>query len=285
MLSRYLYLPIGLTAAILAALAFNLDNGNYAIGAVALGILMIGLYFFSDVIDWWWHQDHAPKMDDRMKELLQERLPFYQKLSTQDKTKFETRVEYYVMGNEFIPNGWKKIPYDIQAWVAVNPIMLTFHQEDYLLNKFERVVIYPHSFPSPKYPEQIHSSEVFEEDGVVLFSSEKLLPGVMQPRLYFNIGLYEYAKVYQLMYPNNDYPSMSKIDWLAFEQIVNYTQKKLEVYIGLNNLNEWGVLAALFFSHPEEMREKLPEHYEKVREILDYPEHAITLLAAPEYRQ
>jgi len=270
MLSRYLYLPIGLTAAILAALAFNLDEGLYAVAAVILFILMIAIYFFSDAIDWWWYQDHKPKMDDRMKELLEERLPYYQKLSPEDKTKFETRVEMYVRANEFIPNGWKKIPYDIQAWVAVNPVMITFHQEDYLLNKFERVVIYPHSFPSPKYPEQIHSSEVFEEDGVVLFSAEKLLPGVMQPRSYFNIGIYEYAKVYQIMNPGFDYPAMSSIDWLAFEQIVNYTQRKLEGYIGLTDLNEWGVLAALFFSHPDEMREKLGEQYKRVRGILEY---------------
>lgn len=272
MLSKYLNLPIGLAAAILAAMAFNMDNGYYAVIAVILFIMMIALYFFSDVIDWWWYKDHAPQMDDRMKELLEERLPYYQGLSPDDKTKFETRVELYVRANEFIPNGWKQVPYDIQAWIAVNPVMLTFHQEDYLLNKFERVVIYPHSFPSPKHPEQIHCSEVFEEDGVVLFSSEKLLPGVMQPKGYFNIGIYEYAKVYQLMYPGFDYPEMSSMDWLAFERIVNYTQQKLEQYIGLKDLNEWGVLVALFFSHPEMMKEKLPEHYEQVREILSYPE-------------
>ena len=83
-----------------------------------------------------------------------------------------------------------------------------------------------------------------------------------------NIGIYEYAKVYQLIHPNLDYPSMSSMDWLAFEQIVNYTQQKLEHYIGLTDLNEWGVLTVLFFSHSELMKEKLPEHYEQVKGIL-----------------
>lgn len=273
MLSRYLNLPFGLGAIILGTLAFFCKEAHvtYLIfGALACVIAMIGLYFFSDVIDWKWYRDNPPTVEDEMRELLSKRLPYYQNLSADDKAKFENRVELYVRANEFIPNGWEHVPYDIQAWVAVNPVMLTFHQEDFLLSDYERVVIYPHSFPSPQYPEQFHCSEVFTEDGVLLFSAEKLLPGVMQPRAYFNIGIYEYAKVYKLMHANIDYPEMTNLDWRAFERIVNYTQQKLEHYIGLDNLDQWGVLTVLFFSHPKEMNAQLPDHYLSVKTILNY---------------
>jgi len=270
MLSRYLNLPLGIVGAILAALAFNLDNGYYAIGAVICGIGMIALYFFSDAIDWEWYKKNPPTIDDEMRNRLSERLPYYQSLSEVEKAKFEERIELYIRANEFIPNGWERVPYDIKAWVAVNPVMLTFHQEDFLMSMFERVVIYPHSFPSPQYPENFHCSEVFQEDGVLLFSAEKLLPGVMQPKAYFNIGIYEYAKVYKLMNPVKDYPEMSNLDWLAFERIVNYTKTKLENYIGLKDLDHWGILCALFFSHPGKMNELMPQHYLTVKGILNY---------------
>jgi len=231
---------------------------------------MIGIYFFSDVIDWKWYQGNPPTVEDEMRDLLSRRLPFYQNLSADEKARFESRVELYVRANEFIPNGWEHVPYDIQAWVAVNPVMLTLYQEDFLLSAYERIVIYPHSFPSPQFPDQFHCSEVYKEDGVILFSTEKLLPGIMQPKAYFNIGIYEYAKVYKQMYPAHDYPDMSELDWLAFERIVNYTKIKLEQYIGLTDLDEWGVLVTLFFSHPKEMEIQLPNHFSKVQSILNY---------------
>jgi uncharacterized protein YneF (UPF0154 family) len=273
MLSKYLNFPLGLGAIIFGALAVQCKEPHlpYLIfAALACVIGMIGLYFFSDVIDWKWYKKNPPTVEKEMRELLSKRLPFYQNLSEEDKAKFETRVELYVRANEFIPNGWEHVPYDIQAWVAVNPVMLTFHQEDFLLADYERVVIYPHSFPSPQYPEQFHCSEVFAEDGVLLFSTEKLLPGVMQPRAYFNIGIYEYAKVYKQMNPFINYPEMDNLEWLAFERIVNYTRQKLETYIGLTVLDQWGVLVTLFFSHPKEMEDQLLNHFTRVKEILNY---------------
>ena len=271
MLSKYLNFPLGLGAIIFGSLAVFCTDAHlpYLIFATLACIIgMIGVYFFSDVIDWKWYKDNPPTVEDEMRNLLNKRLPFYQNLSAEDKVKFETRVEMYVRANEFIPNGWEHVPYDIQAWIAVNPVMLTFHQEDFLLADYERIVIYPHSFPSPQYPEQFHCSEVYPEDGVILFSVEKLLPGVMQPRAYFNIGIYEYAKVYKLMYPHLTYPEMSSLDWMAFEQIVNYTKTKLEDYIGLNDLDSWGILVALIFSHPQEMSEKLSAHSKHVASLL-----------------
>lgn len=273
MLSRYLIIPFGLGVIACIILAINCNQGHepYLImGALGCVLCIIAIYFFSDVIDWKWYQKNPPTIDDELRNRLEERHPFYQSLSAEHKTKFEQRLELYIRANEFIPNGWEHVPYDIQAWVAVHPIMITFFKEDYLLSQFERIVIYPHSFPSPQFPERFHCSEVYEEDGVILFSTEKLLPGAMQPKLYFNIGIYEYAKVYQLSYPNFDYPQMDDSDRLTWELIVKYTRIQLEEYIGLTDLDDWGILVALFFSHPVEMEEKLSHHYDRVKKILEW---------------
>ncbi|MBT8220001.1 MAG: zinc-dependent peptidase [Bacteroidia bacterium] len=268
MLSRYLSYPIGFIAAVLIGIAIFQDLTFLALLGSFLIIVVIGIYFFSDQIDWWWYQKHPPRVEARMRELFAQRLSFYQQLSPEDKQKFETRVELYVEANEFIPNGWQSIPYDIQCWVASCPVMLTFGRDDYLLSEFERVVIYPHSFPSPQFPNQLHASEIYQEDGVLLFSSEKLLPGIMQSRAYYNIGLHEYAKVFQLMYPDYDYPD--ELDWEIFAQIAGYDQKKLLEYLGMQNISAWSVLVNLFFAFPEEMLQKMPQAYQKVKMVLNY---------------
>lgn len=267
MLSRYIMLPIGIAASILGALAFYYDNAYAAVIATLLIIAMIGVYFFSDVIDWGWYQKHLPKMDDRMIGLLEKRLPFYQGLNDDDKVKFQGRIELFTRATDFIPNGWESVPYDIQAWVASAPVMLTFHKDDFLLLPYERVVIYPHSFPSPQYPEQFHASEVFEEDAVVLFSSEKLIPGVLQPQQYYNIAMHEYAKVFRIVYPQHDYPDT--IDWDIHEAIVGYPQAKLLDYIGMESVEAWPVLASLYFSHPEEMLSKMTATFRQIKTILE----------------
>lgn len=267
MLSRYIMLPVGFVACILGAIAFYYDNAIAAVVATLLIIVMIGLYFFSDVIDWNWYRKNPPKMDDRMIRLLEERLPFYQSLNTDDKLKFQGRTELFTRATDYIPNGWKSVPYDIQAWVASAPVMLTFHKDEFLLLPYERVVIYPHSFPSPQFPEQFHASEVFEEDAVVLFSSEKLMPGVLQPQQYYNIAIHEYAKVFRIVYPHHDYPN--DIDWSIHENIVGYSKEKLLDYIGMEEIDAWPVLATLYFSHPEEMLSKMTSTFQKIKSILE----------------
>ena len=44
----------------------------------------------------------------------------------------------------------ESLPEDLKAIIAHNLIQLTFGMEDYLLDPYERVVVYNHAFPTPK---------------------------------------------------------------------------------------------------------------------------------------
>lgn len=259
---------MGFLAALFVGAALFKDISVLAITGTIFIIGTIGVYFFSDQIDWWWFQKNPPRIDDRMRELFIQRFPFYQNLSKEDRSKFETRVELYVNAKEYIPNGWKSVPYDIQCWVAACAIILTFGKSDYLLNRFERIVIYPHSFPSPQYPELFHASEHYEEDGVIIFSSEKLLPGIMQPQAYYNIGIHEMAQVFRITHPGYNYPE--EMDWSIFLQITGYGKDKLLGYLGMESVTAWPVLVTLFFAFPAQFKELLNHDYKQVKDILNY---------------
>jgi len=118
------------------------------------------------------------------------------------------------------------IPEDVKGIVAANIVQLTFGQKDYLLNIFERIVIYPGTFPTIQYPKHFHASEIFAEDGVLLFAMDHLMPGTLHADQYFNIGLYEYA------------------------------------FVGLENLDVWAVSVVFFFSFPERFKTQLSDLYQ-----------------------
>ena len=63
----------------------------------------------------------------------------------------------------------------------------------------------------------VEEQGVVEEKGVVMFSAEQLMPGFMQPKRFFNIGLYEYARVFRHCHPELAFPAIGEEHWPALE--------------------------------------------------------------------
>jgi len=235
---------------------------DYALYMVPFLIYLIGIYFYQPAVDWWWYQKYPPDIEVPLRKLFEQRLPYYQRLSDKNKQKFRTRVALYIEANDFRPQVIKEIPEDVKGIVAANIVQLTFGQEDYLLNMFERIVIYPGIFPTPQHIERFHASETYAEDGVLLFAMDHLMPGTLHANQYFNIGLYEYAKVFRLSRPELAYPELSEDLWTDFEEISLFPRKKVEEFVGLENLDIWAVSVVFFFSFPEKFKSQLGELYQ-----------------------
>ena len=240
----------------------------YSYIAVPLVLLLVLVYIFSPQINWWWYSRNPEEVPPSLRKILETRMPFYQILSPQEQEKFRHRLGLFLMGNEFIPKGGdsEKVPEDIQLIIAANACQITLGETNLLLPKFEHVVVYAHPFPSPQYHDW-HVSELFEEDGVILFSAEHLMKSFMEPQTHFNIGLYEYAKAFRLQYPKYTYPTTSDVKWADIQQISGFTQERLEAWIGLKNLDIVAIAMALFFTHPQEFKQKnafLYRHLERL---------------------
>ena len=191
-----------------AIVFFNLAvfvREDYAFGMIPFGVLVAVVYFLAPQINWWWYQTHPPKLPEPLVRMLMARMPFFQKLPPPEKTKFVTRVAMYLEANDFQAKGPETLPEDVKAVIAASVVQLTFGMEDYLLNKFEHLIVYPHPFPSPQY-EQWHACEHYEPDGAILFSAEQLMAGFAAPRKFFHVGLYEYARVLQVCHPEMKFP-------------------------------------------------------------------------------
>ena len=175
----------------------------------------------------------------------------------------------YNIATEFMPKAMEHVPEDIKGLIAANVVMLTFGQKDYRLSKFEKIVAYPHPFPSPQYPKHLHSSEIFDEDGVILFSLEQLIPGATRQTQFYNIALHEYIKIFMLTYPDYNYPKIDTDVAKKLEIISGFKNEKVQNYIGLPMLEPSILAINYFFTFPQNFYNQQPDIFESYTKIFN----------------
>lgn len=266
MFSKKLAVPFIALALVALYLTWEVDE-TYSLWIIPPVITSALIYVFSPQINWWWYQRTPPKMDPMVKTLLGKYLKFYDNLSPEDKKKFDHRLGLYQLSVEYMPQGMEGVPPDVRGLIAACPIWLTFNREDFLFPKFENIVVYNHAFPSPQHPESLHSSEIFEEDGVIILSLEHFMPGFLETEKYYHIGLHEYAKVFINSYPDEKYPSFDDSFWNKIEQINGLKREALEGFIGLKNIPTLPIGIVYHFVFPEKFATVFPEEANLLKNI------------------
>ena len=266
MLSKILMIPFVVLAFAFLFMAVLVDSG-YAMWAVPFVVALAVIYVMSPQINWWWYQKHPPRLAEPLVKMLLARLPFFRGLPPAEKTRFCTRIALYMEANEFRPQGTEKVPEDVKAVIAASVVQLTFGMDDYLLNKFEHIIVYPHPFPSPQY-ERWHACENYEPDGAILFSAEQLMAGFAAPQKFFHIGLYEYAKVLQICHPDFHFPDWPADSWGKLTAVSGFSKAALEKWVGLPDLDLTAVAVAHFFVFPEKFKTVLPQEYDTLAAVL-----------------
>lgn len=271
MFARVIYITLFVIAALILGYTsymwhYHDEEFEYAALALVPLIPAVSVYVLSPQINWWWYtKQRTPKVDEKLRVLLEARLPFYQRLSAEDKEKFTVRVTLFIMAKNFVGKVHKEVPEDMKAVIAASAVQLTFgYEEDWLFDEYEQYIIYPHPFPTPQY-EAWHITEHFAEDGVILFSAEHLLHGFFEPHRYYQIALHEFANVYLEKHGHSGLPNYGETAWTDFAKISTFTERKLKAYIGLDNVRPEAVGLTLFFTHRQRFAQVLPQAFEKLQ--------------------
>lgn len=259
----------GIASLILFVTAVILDR-EYSWVSLFMIPFVVGLlmsYVFAPQIDWWSFRRNPPELPGFLGNLLLTHFPFYQNLSAVNKTRFRQRVAMYLEARGFFAQrGGEEgeVPLDMKTMVAANVVMLTFGRKDFILKKFERIFIYLQAFPTPHH-QYLHASETNEEDECLIFSAEHLTLSFRQPIKYYNIIVHEYAKAFQLTYPNFDYPALDESVWN------NWEKEQVIKYLGIpeDKINPLGVSVNLFFKSPEKFKELMPKGFEKYQKVFN----------------
>ncbi len=266
MLSKLLAIPFLIAVAVLTYLTIMVDElwSPYIPGPI---LALVAIYMLEPQIDWFWYKRFPPKLDDKLRQILVQNHKFYQNLSKENKIRFRSRMALYMEGIDFMQKGPEKFPEDMKGFIAANAVQVSFGNENFLMQPFERIVLYFERFPTPKYQTILHASELFEEDGVLLFQAQELVAGITREGEYYNIGMHEYAHVFTKVHANEAYPK--NLNWEDLEKISGIKLKTIEAIIGLPDTPIIPVSIHHFFVFPEKFNEFLPEVFKQYVSIFN----------------
>jgi len=195
---RILIAIFGILAATFLYLGWSRYEESWAVYSIPCIIAVAVMLSLKPQFEWWYYKRNPKDIPPGLRRVFEERLPtYYQRKSQADKLLYRKRVFLTHMSIAFRGQGFEddEIPADLTTLIASQAARVLEHTDQYTLEPFETVVLYKHPFPSPAQPKHWHSSELFEEDGVLLFNLENAIPGILLPQKHFNIVLYEWFRV------------------------------------------------------------------------------------------
>jgi Glucose-regulated metallo-peptidase M90 len=260
-LSKLIYLPLFLILAFGAIITF-MYGSQYATIMIPPGILMGLTFVLSPQIDWWWYQKHPPQIMPALRNFLEKHSAFFQTLSTESaQQRFRERAMLTKIAIDFKTptDDDDPVTEDLKLVIAATAATLTFQWDEYLLKKFENVVVFNGAFISPQYPHHQHASEVFEPDGVLLFSAPHLMKGFMHPQQYYDICMHEWARALVLSYPDLPWPADDPQRWLDLERISGFPAPAIAQWINRPDLELLPATIVNFFHFNQRFQQQLPD--------------------------
>jgi hypothetical protein len=247
---------------------FNKDDSLLIYGLIPTIILVL-LYLFQPQINYWWLSKHPIKLEDKVLKMLNKTNHMYRNMNSEQKIEFENRLSLYAEGNAFMSKGMDQdfdVPYDVKLMTAQIPVTMMWNNKDRFLKAFERIVIYKHPFPSPKF-KFLHTAETDIEDGVIIFSLEHAEAAFLQPEQFYNVAWYAYAEAFVKAYPNEDYPEIDDDTWSIIEKVQGLTQEKIMNTLGYESVDILPILISSYFYDAKKLASLNPTLHKSLQDI------------------
>lgn len=244
-------------ALVMLVLAFFYDNSTLALGSIPFVLIAAILFVMTPQLEWQFYKKKPADLEEPIINLFDMRLPaWYSSMNTRSKEEFRKNVFLTRLGIDFKAQGFEEegVPLDVQALIAAQAVRIMKPADEHVLLPFEIVVLYRHAFPSPQYPEQWHSCENFEEDGVLLFGLERALPGMFEPQQHFNIVLYEWIRAAKISRGGKSEITSAESWEENAQQITNRPCNWIHEAIGLREIDGDAVLETLRMEFQNEQK-------------------------------
>lgn len=271
MFANKIMIPFALMAALFLGLAWAVDD-KYSIYFVPFLVVAALIFILSPQINWWWYSRNPPELSAELRGFLERCSGFYRRLSPAEQRRFRGRVAMFSMGADWEPLAFPEdsLPPDMQLAIATQAVTLTFGREQFLFDKFEKVIVFPRPFPTPEHPYE-HASELHEVDGCILFSAEQVMLGFVKPAQWYNVAMHEYAKAFVLKYPEEPWPGFSAENvWEHLETASGMSRAYVESVIGLAGVSALPVAIHHFFIFPERFVATFPEEQQVFARIFAF---------------
>src|ERR1035437_8410107 len=201
---------------------------------------------------------------------------FYQNLSDFDKKRFLKRTVHFLINKEFIPSGETQMTEEMVVLISACAIQLTFGLEEYILETFSKIFVYPKEYYS-KYDHLYHEGEA-NLNGAIVLSWNNFVEGYDKPHENHNLGLHEMAHALRFdKFKSDEYDEffaqyLDKWHMVAEEEFNKLRNRRASFFreYGGSNFNEFfSVCVERFFESPREFKQALPEVYKHMCILLN----------------
>lgn len=239
---------------------------------------MFGLYYLARFIFRFFERNGKEKNANlKYAELiLSSKFVYYQKLNDKEKTKFLRRLVNFIDSKDFQGCGGLQLTEEMIVLISASSIQLTFGLEEFLLDHFSKIFVYPNVYFS-KINKQYHKGET-NLGGAIVLSWNHFLEGYNKPNDKVNLGLHEMAHALRFdKFKNDDYDYFFNTYFDKWQAIAKDEFKKTKEdsssffrEYGGSNANEFfAVCIESFFESPAEFKKLHPEIYKHMCILLN----------------
>lgn len=221
------------------------------------------------------------KLDTSQCVFLEKNCSFYNKLADREKEFFNHRVARFIRKYQFIGKDEFVVTEEVKLLLAAIFVMLTFGMRHYLINNFNKIIIYPENYYSV-ITKQYHKGEFNPRFKALVFSWKDFQEGLRYGGDNLNLGLHEFSHaLYFHGLRGRDQSSVVFSD--SYDKIKAYLNRPeilnqliasnyFRIYAYTNQVEFFAVLLEHFFETPEQFQKEFPELFSLVSEMINFKE-------------
>ncbi len=277
----------------------NVDPNEYTLGFVdyfmiflLLAPILFGfLYFAFYVFEVIYHRNTKKplvvygniifrKLSDNERISLERNSVFYKRLKPKYKRYFEHRVVKFIERREFLERDII-ITQEMKIQIAAVYVQLTFGMRNYQNPLIEKIVIYPNAYLST-HTNEYYKGEFNPALKTIVFSWADFKEGVSITNDNLNLGLHEFTHALHFLTLNSQKTTYVLFKESLYNLFNSFKEEKLghelfnsgvlRQYAFKNQFEFVAVLLEHFFESPQDLKQKFPSIYVKVKEMLNYNE-------------
>jgi hypothetical protein len=263
-------LPFAMMALLFLYLAWKVDE-SYSLWIIPFLVIIAILYISAPHINWWWWQRYPPDLEPHLTTFLEKYNAHYRSLGIDQQKAFRTRVFLQRNAIDFTAVAFPEdnVPDDVQLAIATQAARFTMNKKAFVFDQFEKVVVYPRPFLSPEYPFN-HSSELYEADGCLIFSAHEVMHGFMQEQTSYNVVIHEYARAYQINFPEELLIFSDDTEtWEKLEKVSKMSRKDIETTIGIAGAEVFPVAMHHCFVFRAQFEVEFPEESKVLSKVFE----------------
>ena len=269
-LSLVLSFPLLIILAILFPLALTYEYQYIFPWLIIPIILLISIYFLKPQIDYWWISRNPPPLDKKLISWLNANSKYYGGLSLEGKQQFELRAQLFLHSKDYSIKAVEDHPVGEEfKMIAIHEALrITEKMDNYQFDNFDRIILYPHPFPSPQY-KYLHTTELHEEDGMVLMSQPHLVNGLLFPKNYFNIGLFTWVSAFIRENPRLKYPMISDEQFEKLNDVFPFSIDQIKEVTGHHFISPMTLHICAYFDFRDNYLQTFSDLGEKLSGIFE----------------